>query len=210
MHSKIYHTCFSGREMLQAPGKAARLLATLSFLLCFAALFPTLTFAGKVQLTLDMDDSMFRGSYRFPATIHLKKALHQQYPWVDIEKAHLYKIILEAKSMHGYGQAQLRVGEKRTASYRVDGVPMKFHVKKARTFDRVELVNPASRSRGPWQVDLRGNFIVKKITVVVDSRSRTVSKSRHTSALVRNHLPQHHPVVYPAPRYERNGLVFHW
>lgn len=141
-------------------GLIALLLATLSV--------PSLASGARQRYVLDFDDTFIRSYQRDPATILLKKTLRVQYPEADIKGMKLRKVILVAKTKMGRGGAKLRVGHHRTENYQVHGNPWEFNDHYRYTFDRVRFRNPAHDSRGPWQVDLWGNFIVRKIVLVVD------------------------------------------
>ena len=103
------------------------------------------------------------------AVSYLKKAFNQQYPWVELTDMDLRRVVLVAKSRKGIGGAQLRVGEWLTDSYAVAGRPIDFRDQRKITFDRVRFHNPSSSSGGPWQIDLQGNFIVRKVVLEMDN-----------------------------------------
>ena len=138
-------------------------------------LVPLNAMASRERFVLDFNDSHIRGHRGEPATLFLKRSLKQQYPHVKISNMDLCKVVLVAKSKKGKGGAKLRVGDRTTSMYRVDGHPGNFKNERRASFDRVKFYNPSNNSRGPWQVDLKGNFIVRKVVLEVEDHSR----SRH-------------------------------
>ena len=128
--------------------------------------------AARERLVLDYGDSQIRGQKGQSATLYLKKTLKEQYPWVDIADLDLRRVVLIAKSKQGMGGAQLRVGNRMTEMYQVDGRPDRFRDDRRYTFDRVHFSNPSSDSSGPWQIELQGNFVVNKVVLEVDDQSR--------------------------------------
>ncbi|MGB3210195.1 MAG: hypothetical protein WBB19_05775 [Desulforhopalus sp.] len=135
-------------------------------------LVPINTMASRERFVLDFNDSHITGQRGEPATLFLKRSLKQQYPWVKISNIELRRAVLVAKSKVGRGNAQLRVGNRVTEMNRVDGHPSSFRDRKGYSFDRVNFWNPSRDSRGPWQVDLKGNFIVRKVVLEVENYSR--------------------------------------
>jgi len=77
-----------------------------------------------------------------------------------------------AKSKQGRGGAGLRVGKRATDMQGVGGRPSSFHNNHRSSFDRVKFCNPSHGSRGPWQLGLRGNFIVRKVVLIVDNHRK--------------------------------------
>lgn len=138
-------------------------------------LVPLNAMASRERFVLDFNDSHIRGHKGEPATLFLKRSLKQQYPHVKISNMDLYKVVLVAKSKKGKGGAKLRVGDRTTAMYRVAGHPRALKNERRTSFDRVKFYNPSNNSRGSWQVDLKGNFIVRKVVLEVENHSR----SRH-------------------------------
>ncbi len=134
-------------------------------------LIPLDVMASRERFVLDFDDSQIRGHRGEAATIFLKRSLKNQYPWVDLSKVDLRKVVLVAKSKRGRGGASLRVGNNATELYEVAGAPREFSDDHRYTFDRVRFRNPSNDSRGPWQIDFRGNFIVRKVVLEVEDHS---------------------------------------
>lgn len=144
-------------------------LAAVVFTILFAPGMADKAWAAKDRFVLDYNASQLRSHRGEPATLLLKKALREQYPWVTIDELELRRVVLIAKSRHGRGEAQLRVGHRATDRYRVTGGPERFRNDR-RSFDRVLFRNPSSDSNGPWQIDLFGDFVVNKVVLEVDHR----------------------------------------
>lgn len=151
--------------------KRKRILSLLS-LFALLILLPATAIADKERYVLDFNDSHIRGHRGDTATIYLKRTLKAQYPWVRIGDLELKKVILVAKSKRGHGGAQLRVGDRVTEMYGVDGRPRAFHDGSRKSFDKMKFWNPSHDSRGPWHINLRGNFKVRKVVLVVDERKK--------------------------------------
>jgi hypothetical protein len=134
-------------------------------------LLPLDAMASREQFVLDFNDSHILGHKGEPATLFLKKILKKQYPQVKVSNMDLRKVVLFAKSQKGKGGASLRVGDRATSMYKVDGRPRSFKNMKRKSFDRMRFQNPSNNSRGPWQVDLAGNFIVRKVVLEVEDHS---------------------------------------
>jgi len=130
-------------------------------------LVPISAAAAAERYVLRFDDLQLQGYRHKPATIFLKMALHQQYPSADLKELRLERVILVGKTKHGNGNVRLRVGNNSSQPYRVDGGPGAFWTSKRWSFDRVVMENPSRRSQGPWQIDLRGNFVVRKVVLEV-------------------------------------------
>lgn len=148
---------------------AVKTAATVFMLLLLALMNPLLGHAARQRYVLEFDDVHIQGYRGEPATIFLKKAFRQQYPSLELTDMGLRKIVLVAKSKKGHGEAQLRVGEYLSESSAVAGRPIDFRDRRKITFDRVRLINPSSSSYGPWQLQLQGNFIVRKVVVELDN-----------------------------------------
>ena len=125
--------------------------------------------AAKDRFVLEYNDSQIRSHRGEPASLFLKKALRDQYPWVDVEDLELRRVVLIAKSRQGRGEAQLRVGHRMTDMYQVDGGSGRFRDRRD-SFDRIHFSNPSYDSNGPWQIDMLGNFVVNKVVLEVDNR----------------------------------------
>lgn len=151
---------------------------SLLFALLMLSCIPALAMAGQERFVLDFNDSHIRGHKGEGATIFLKRSLKEQYPWVKVSDLDLKKVVLVAKSKKGRGGAGLRVGKWETDMSTVGGSSRSFHDNGRNSFDRVKFWNPSRSSRGPWQLGLRGNFIVKKIVLVVDNHRRRDRYSR--------------------------------
>lgn len=145
-------------------------LAAVLFLTLFAPGMAGTALAARDRFVLDYHDSQVRSQRGEPATLFLKKALKEQYPWIEIDDIELRRVVLVAKSRHGRGEAQLRVGHRMTEMYRVEGGAGRFRDDRRFTFDRIHFSNPSHDSNGPWQIDLHGNFIVNKVVLEVDGQ----------------------------------------
>jgi len=139
-------------------------------LIITVAIFPLTASASKQRFerfVLDFDDTRLQSMQSEPAKIFLKKSLRDQYPGIDLRALQLEKVVLVAKTKLGRGGAELRVGEHWSGISRVYGNPWEFHGPSRYSFDKVRFVNPANGSAGPWQLDLWGNFVVRKVVVIV-------------------------------------------
>ena len=112
-------------------------------------------------VTLDMYGQHLKGL----STIFLKKELKNEFPGIDINQKKIKSIVLLVKTKQGAGRVSLRVGDSVTMSETVHGNPYDFQSSRSYTYDKVELHNPSYSSRGPWQVNLNGNFKIEKIVV---------------------------------------------
>lgn len=130
-------------------------------------LLPAIAAADSERYVLRFNDTHLRGFQNDPVKLYLKTALRQQYPWVNPADLRLKRVTLVGKSKHGRGRVQLKVGANRTDQYRVGGQPYDFNSPVRHSFDWVTMKNPAGGSRGPWQVQLRGNFVVRKVVLEV-------------------------------------------
>ncbi len=168
------------RNENEAAGELKTHFGLVKFLLVTIVIWSiaTTAHAARERYVLDFDDSQIRGFHREPATIFLKRALKEQYPYVNIKQMELRKVVLVAKTKRGRGGAELRVGQDRTNNYQVYGNPWDFKRSSRHTFDRVRFDNPARDSRGPWQMDLWGNFVVRKVVLVVDERRRYKKRNK--------------------------------
>jgi len=157
-----------------------KLLVSKSLLFAILMLFciPAWAMASQERFVLDFNDSHIRSHKGEAATIFLKKSLKEQYPWVQISDLKLKKVVLVAKSKKGRGGAGLRVGKWATDMCEVGGSPRSFHDNDRGSFDRVKFWNPSHGSRGPWQIGLRGNFIVRKVVLIVDNHRKRDHYSR--------------------------------
>ncbi|MFN2355052.1 MAG: hypothetical protein ABR512_11080 [Desulfopila sp.] len=124
----------------------------------------------RERFILNFGDSHIRGGRGEVAPIFLKKAMQRQYPRVNVSQYRLKKVVLVAKTQHGRGGAQLRVGPKVTGFHGVGGHPRGFNKNHRKSFDRVGIHNPFNQSYGPWQLLLKGNFKVRKVALVVEER----------------------------------------
>lgn len=144
----------------------------LFFILLALTFLPSVASAERERYVLDFDDTFIRSYNRQPATLFLKRTLREQYPNVNMRDLELKKVVLVAKTRMGRGGAELRVGSQRSYNSRVHGRPPEFKSHSKHTFDRVQFRNPAYGSKGPWQLDLWGNFKVRKVVLVVEERDR--------------------------------------
>lgn len=120
--------------------------------------------AAAERIELDLHDAHFRGSN----TIHIKHELNRQYPYLGPRNLELKSVRLVAKTGHGRGWASLRVGPWFSERRRVLGNPRDFNHHRPRTFDLVDFYNDSYDSRGPWQLNLNGDFIVRKVVLTVE------------------------------------------
>ena len=107
-------------------------------------------------------------NYRGQSTLFLKREIRQQFPGINLRRADLLRVRLIAKSRRGRGTAALKVGYDVTYPQTVSGNPYDFNDPAPYTFDRVPFDNPSWDSTGVWQIKLRGNFIVRKVVVIVE------------------------------------------
>lgn len=154
-----------------APQSSSRKGVILAAFLLLVML-PMNVMAARERYVLDFSDSQIRSHRGDPATLFLGKSLRQQYPRANIANMDLRKVVLVAKSRKGRGCALLRVGNWTTPLYAVAGDPSSFRNQNRHSFDRVKFRNPSRSSRGPWQVDLHGNFIVRKVVLEVEEHRR--------------------------------------
>ena len=147
--------------------KIGRVLSVLIFISVLLTL-PLSAFAEMEKYVLDFDDHYFNSQKGEPTTLMLKRMLKQQHPWVNTRDLKLNNVILIAKSKIGRGHAQLRVGRQASRFFRVAGHPKSFKRDHRKSFDRVRLYNPSRTSRGPWQINLRGSFKVRKIVLITE------------------------------------------
>lgn len=166
--------------------------ACIRFIIVFITLLiiPSIASAARERYVLDFGDTFIRSYHKEPATIFLKRTLKEQYPGVNIRDMDLRKVVVVAKTKMGLGGAELRVGRNRTHNQQVYGNPRDFNDHRRYTFDRVRFRNPSKSSRGPWQIDLRGNFIVRKIVLVVDEHRDYRPHRRHGRDY--RHYKRHH------------------
>ena len=170
----------TGRSQYRGvPGKMAVAFLMLALM---AVINPFTVQAARERYVLDFNDVQIRGNGCEPATIFLRKAFREQYPWVELADMDLRKVVLVAKSKRGKGGAQLRVGEWLTENYTVAGRSVDFRDRRKITFDKVQFHNPSPGSHGAWQIDLRGNFIVRKVVLELENyrwRDRYYGRKHH-------------------------------
>lgn len=186
----------------QVKGSEVKLRGLLSSILLLGCIFilPGNSLAARERYAVDLDDMHLIGGINKPATIYLKQAFKRQYPRVDMSRLKVKKVVLVAKSKHGYGKAQLRVGRQYIAHRQVQGHPLSFNAFNKNTFDRVWFQNIEYSGQGPWQLRLHGNFIVRKVILEVEeNRPR-----RHRLQ------PSLNPVHQPGPLHHRNLPYYHW
>lgn len=130
---------------------------------------------------MHFEDSQIFSRFNDPKQIYLKKELRKRFPGVDISRLELRKAIVVAKSRKGHGTVQLRVGKNLTDRTEIGGSPRTFHSSGRNSFDRLQLQSPSHSSKGPWQLLLRGNIILRKIVLVVDSDRHSQKSDQHNS-----------------------------
>lgn len=160
------------QKMISVNGSKTKKKLVYCIILFFLFALPLNVMAARDQFVLNFEDSYINGTKGRPATLYLKKALRQQYPGIDVTEFRLLKVILMAKTKKGGGVAQLRVGPEVSDSYRVNGYPRRFHHNNRDSFDRVSIENPYKNSRGPWQLNLKGKFKIRKVVLFVEERKR--------------------------------------
>ncbi len=97
-------------------------------------------------------------------TLFLKRALRDQHGITPADYK-LIRVKLVAKSKHGAAQASLFANGSSTAFKTIDGNPRAFRNNRFRTYHSIGFESPASRDRGRWQIDLRGNIKVHSVDV---------------------------------------------
>lgn len=157
----------SEKSIVKSQGNKKRWLLKSLFAMVILFILPINVMASQQRFVLNFNDSHMRGYKGESATIFLKKALKDQYPWVRISDFELKKVVLVAKSKMGRGGAELRVGKWATGMNEVGGNPDSFRDRNRFSFDRVRFWNPSKNSNGPWQIGLRGDFIVRKVVLEV-------------------------------------------
>jgi len=162
-------------EILAGDKRDKKLFSQLQ-VLCVALLIlltlPMAAMAARERYVIDFDDSHIKGYRGEKTTIFLKKSLKAQYPWVRLADLELERVVLVAKSKKGRGGAGLRVGRWTTDMYGVGGNPRQFREKGKYTFDRIKFWNPSKNSNGPWQLQIKGNLIVRKVVLMVKDHGR--------------------------------------
>ncbi len=150
--------------------KGATLIFYFFLLTCIVETNNALAY-GK-RIVLDFHDMKLRSNQRMPTALFLKKELQAQHPRLDYSQFDLKKVILVAKSKHGWGQARLRVGRNITPPSRVSGRAPGSGKQHSVHFDRIKFQNPSLRSKGVWQLLLHGKFIVRQVELVFQPRHR--------------------------------------
>lgn len=112
---------------------------------------------------IDMYDQQLKGFN----VLKLKKLIKQQKPGIDLQTMQLKKVVMQAKSKMGKGQATLVTGQTSSYPETVGGSPRAFHSYSQRSYDLVTLKPDSMSTNGKWQVELQGNIKVKSITVVM-------------------------------------------
>lgn len=148
----------------------SRLKGQFLMLVLIVLCVPTIATASKERYVIDFGDSHIRGHKGEVTTVFLKKCLKEQYPWLDLKKSNISKVVLVAKSKKGKGSAQLRVGDRMTSMYQIKGSSRSFRDGRKSSFDHLVFKHPSGNSRGPWQMNLQGNLIVKKVVVEIENR----------------------------------------
>lgn len=120
-------------------------------------------FEKRIQLN-------FNSHYQGQSTIKLKQELKFQYPALNIQDLDLVSAQIIAKSKQGYGEATLLVGQAESYPTRIAGNPYDFQNPSHYTFDNKTIFNPSYDSNGIWQIELRGNILVKGIVLTVKEK----------------------------------------
>lgn len=144
-------------------GRSVLTLALLIFIL------PCLAAASQERYVIDFGDrhiSRHKGGHE---TIFLKKSLKEQYPWIDLKNSDLRKVVLVAKSKNGRGAVQFRLGDWLTGMHPIKGSSHSFQKGRRTPFDRIAFHHPYGKSRGPWQLHLKGNLVIRKVIVEIEN-----------------------------------------
>ncbi len=153
-------------------GMKRKIILTAMFAMVLLGIaFPSNLLAATEKYVLDFCDTHVRAYRGEKSTLLLKKTMRAQYPWVDLRKVDLQKVVLVAKSKMGKGGAKLRIGDHWSEGHRVGGRPESFYDYEPYTFDRIRFRLPSENDHGPWQIDLRGNFIVRKVILYIEGSS---------------------------------------
>lgn len=120
--------------------------------------------ASNRRIQLDFGDQHLQGQN----TLFLKQVAKQQYPHLNLRNSDLIRVRLVAKTKAGRGTAVLDIGGQQSNAYTVDGNPYDFFNPDITTFDKVVMANPNWDSLGKWQIQLQGNFIIRKVVLVID------------------------------------------
>ncbi len=117
------------------------------------------------RIILRFNDLHLRGTN----VLHLKQEIRHQHPGLRMRGMRVTQVNLVAKSKHGRGQARLIVDGYETYSEIVNGNPYDFHNMDPFTFDKIGFrnPNPSRMGRGPLQIKLQGNIIVRKVVLKV-------------------------------------------
>ncbi|MCB0421787.1 MAG: DUF3011 domain-containing protein [Bdellovibrionales bacterium] len=100
------------------------------------------------------------------STLFLKQKLQQQYGNVAVNAYEVEGVRLVAKTQHGQGSAQLKVGQWMSQPKRIYGNPQDFNRDLPRNWDRVDFDNHSRGDDfGVWQMHLTGNFKVQRVVL---------------------------------------------
>lgn len=120
------------------------------------------TALARERFVLELNDQEFRGNN----VLRLKELLRDQHG-LNVRQYSLAGVRLVAKTRHGQGTAALRVGNWVSQERQVYGHPSEFDRPGENTFDKVDFSNDSYDSEGPWQMQLQGNFKVRRVVVLV-------------------------------------------
>lgn len=156
-------------SVLRNGGKSSVLGRSVMILTLLIFLVPCLAAASKERYVIDFGDRHISKHKGARATIFLKKSLKEQYPWLDLNKSELRKVVLVARSRNGRGAVQFRVGDWLTGMHPIKGSSHSFTKRPRVPFDRIAFHHPTGKSRGPWQLHLKGNVIIRKVIVEIEN-----------------------------------------
>lgn len=139
-------------------------LKQLAILAC--AIIVSHSAAARERFQLHLGDQQLRGTQTLP----LKRLLREQHG-LDASRYDLVGVRLMAKTLHGDGTAELQVGAWDSPEKRVQGHPSIWNSRRDDSFDQVDFNNGGRDDNGVWQIQLRGNFKVRKVTVIAQRRS---------------------------------------
>ncbi len=160
----------------------------------------TLGWSLTREIALDFQDSQIRGHN----VLTLKRALRDQYPELGLRGQTLKQVILVAKTRYGKGQAFLRIGDWVSRPQQVQGHPAEFGHHHYSSFYRKPFRSVPLNSRGRWQLELMGNFKVRKVILVLEDH-RQMSDNWWRPVGPRPYYPEVNSQAYPSWKQSRSG-----
>jgi hypothetical protein len=131
------------------------LLATLSLL------FTLTTYAYEERIDLRIGSELVRNE-RFD----LQNEIYRARPDIRLHNYSLEMVEITAKSQHGRGEAALLIDGRAVDTQFVDGSPRDFDNPDYRTYRDYRL-STRGNDRGSWELDFRGNFKVRYLTITL-------------------------------------------